>query len=282
MQHQQYAQARLSQPALLILASLAQGPRHVIAVQEAIEQTEGLYIRLVMWMLRLYPSAWRERYEAEMVALLEQHEITFWTVLDLLVGALDARLDPHYRRTLQLLPMQRLQASWKLLASAGIAFWLSLFLWAKMWDTVRYPDPLASSIAIVSIFFAILPFLLVVIVWIVVQAILRKRGWKLLRLLPVALLIFFFSCSHFKMDGSMTCFWPYSLLLWLWWRKVVEPCLSLQGVGKHDRARCSRRSSGCSRCSVSHRQITRTTSLMRKRETADRSWRYISSASPSR
>lgn len=262
MQHQQYAQARLSQPAYFILGCLSYGPRDAVALCEAIEQAEGLYIepgtlyrvlaqleqrgwiagedggerlrryhitalgmfalqqaeakyqrnqeqqernerspglpggkeiimRLVMWMLRLYPPAWRERYEAEMVALLEQHEITFWTVLDLLVGALDARLDPHYRRARQLVPMQGLQASWKWLASAGVAFWLSLFLWAGMWDT-RYPAPLASSIAIASIFFAILPFLLVLSVWIVVQAILRKSAWGFLRLLPVALLILLF------------------------------------------------------------------------------------------
>jgi len=38
-------------------------------------------MRLVLWILHLYPPAWRERYEAEMVALLEQHAITLWTGL---------------------------------------------------------------------------------------------------------------------------------------------------------------------------------------------------------
>jgi DNA-binding PadR family transcriptional regulator len=33
-------------------------------------------MRLVLWLLRLYPLAWRKRYETEMVALLEQHQIT--------------------------------------------------------------------------------------------------------------------------------------------------------------------------------------------------------------
>jgi DNA-binding PadR family transcriptional regulator len=141
MQHQQYAQARLSQPAYFILGCLSHGPRDAVALCEAIEQAESLYIepgtlcrvlaqleqrgriagddggerlrryhitalgmlalqqaeakyqrnqeqqeqnerssgllggkeiimRLVMWMLRLYPPAWRERYEAEMAALL--------------------------------------------------------------------------------------------------------------------------------------------------------------------------------------------------------------------
>jgi hypothetical protein len=44
------------------------------------------------WLLLLYPRAWRERYEAEMVAVLEQHHITLKTLGDLLLGALDAHL----------------------------------------------------------------------------------------------------------------------------------------------------------------------------------------------
>ncbi|GLV12968.1 hypothetical protein Heshes_06520 [Alicyclobacillus hesperidum] len=45
------------------------------------------------WLLRLYPRAWRERYEEEMLALLEQHKITPATVVDLLIGAIDANLN---------------------------------------------------------------------------------------------------------------------------------------------------------------------------------------------
>jgi hypothetical protein len=49
------------------------------------------------WILYFYPQGWRERYEEEMVALLEQHDVTLATHFDLLLGALDARLDPSYR-----------------------------------------------------------------------------------------------------------------------------------------------------------------------------------------
>lgn len=45
------------------------------------------------WLLRLYPRVWRERYEAEMVAVLEQYHITLKTLVDLLLGALDAHLE---------------------------------------------------------------------------------------------------------------------------------------------------------------------------------------------
>lgn len=45
------------------------------------------------WLLKLYPHVWRERYEDEMLAVLEEHKITPATVLDLLIGAFDANLN---------------------------------------------------------------------------------------------------------------------------------------------------------------------------------------------
>jgi hypothetical protein len=96
-------------------------------------------MRLVLWILRLYPPIWRERYETEMAALLEQHHITLWTVLDLLVGALDARLDPHYRRVRQLLLLRRFRISWQLAIAAFVAFWIALLPW--FWLSVLGIDP---------------------------------------------------------------------------------------------------------------------------------------------
>ena len=43
-------------------------------------------------LLRLYPGAWRDRYEAEVLAVLDQLELGPRARLDLLRGALDARL----------------------------------------------------------------------------------------------------------------------------------------------------------------------------------------------
>jgi DNA-binding PadR family transcriptional regulator len=92
---------QITAPGLLAIER-AETQQHKVKLQEGWypdwRTGTEIIMRLVLWILRLYPPAWRERYEAEMVALLEQHQITFWTVLDLLVGALDARLDPHYRR----------------------------------------------------------------------------------------------------------------------------------------------------------------------------------------
>jgi hypothetical protein len=43
------------------------------------------------WLLRLYPAAWRARYGEEFAALLDLAPLSLWTVLDILLGALDAR-----------------------------------------------------------------------------------------------------------------------------------------------------------------------------------------------
>src|SRR5215469_7739029 len=53
-------------------------------------------MKIVTWILNFYPHRWRERYQEEMLAVLEQHTISLVTLLDLLLGALDARLDPAY------------------------------------------------------------------------------------------------------------------------------------------------------------------------------------------
>jgi hypothetical protein len=47
------------------------------------------------WLVRLYPRAWRERYEEEFVAMLEQRPMSLADALDVVLGALDAHLDPQ-------------------------------------------------------------------------------------------------------------------------------------------------------------------------------------------
>jgi len=42
------------------------------------------------WLLKLYPPAWRRRYEEEMAALLEEQRAGTRTVVDLIRGAADA------------------------------------------------------------------------------------------------------------------------------------------------------------------------------------------------
>jgi hypothetical protein len=67
---------------------------------------QSTYQMLSLWLLRLYPRRWRGRYEAEVHALLEAHEIRLRTLVDLLIGALDARLDPAYAQERSVLTMR--------------------------------------------------------------------------------------------------------------------------------------------------------------------------------
>lgn len=47
------------------------------------------------WLVRLYPRRWRKRYGGELEAMLEQTSPTPRIMLDLVGGALDARLHPQ-------------------------------------------------------------------------------------------------------------------------------------------------------------------------------------------
>jgi len=49
-------------------------------------------VRLACGIVRLYPAAWRARYEDEVTLVLRQSHVTGWTMLDIVLGALDARL----------------------------------------------------------------------------------------------------------------------------------------------------------------------------------------------
>jgi hypothetical protein len=49
-----------------------------------------------IWLLRLYPRAWRDRYEDEFAALLEQCPFSWGDLLDIIVGAIDAHMHPCF------------------------------------------------------------------------------------------------------------------------------------------------------------------------------------------
>jgi hypothetical protein len=47
------------------------------------------------WLLGMYPKAWRDRYGHELLEILEGQHMTPGTILDIVAGALDARLHPR-------------------------------------------------------------------------------------------------------------------------------------------------------------------------------------------
>jgi hypothetical protein len=56
-------------------------------------------MKTTKYLLRLYPRTWRERYEEEFLAMLDQRPVSFLDGIDLFFGALDAQLHPHLGTT---------------------------------------------------------------------------------------------------------------------------------------------------------------------------------------
>lgn len=83
-------------------------------------------------LLRLYPPAWRERYQDEVEALLDQHAVTLVTILDLFWGALDARLDPAFTSERMFRPMSRLRTSMIVVFCAYAAFTLGFLAFQRL------------------------------------------------------------------------------------------------------------------------------------------------------
>jgi hypothetical protein len=105
-------------------------------------------MKIVTWVLNFYPHRWRERYQEEMLAVLEQHTISLVTLLDLLLGALDAHLDPAYR-TKEGFVFHRLRdtRTLSLIYICGLSIFLfSATLWTALNGSLAFQDnPLGSG-----------------------------------------------------------------------------------------------------------------------------------------
>jgi hypothetical protein len=101
------------------------------------QEIRPTYQSLALWLLRLYPRRWRGRYEVEVRALLEVHEIRLRTAVDLLIGALDARLDPAYAQERSVLTMRSPRFTTVALFGAFALFGIALML---MVGTLLDPD----------------------------------------------------------------------------------------------------------------------------------------------
>src|SRR5579859_5161347 len=82
------------------------------------------------WLLRLYPSAWRERYGDEFAALLEAQPTSVALVLDVMRAALDARWLATTGRVTHMLT--RLRATTITIFCAYIAFVVAGMGYQKM------------------------------------------------------------------------------------------------------------------------------------------------------
>ena len=101
-------------------------------------------------LVRLYPRAWRDRYEAEFLALLEARPPTPRDRLDLVRGAVDARLHPEVPGSgARAEARRRVPVAVALAAVAGVAWlaWLGLGLAEfRGWD-----GPMPSNAAAIAV-----------------------------------------------------------------------------------------------------------------------------------
>jgi hypothetical protein len=77
------------------------------------------------WLVRLYPAGWRERYEDEFVATLEDARLSLTDYADILLGALDARLFFRDATERTLTMLTRLRAANVAVFCSWIAFVLA-------------------------------------------------------------------------------------------------------------------------------------------------------------
>src|SRR5579864_8547288 len=169
-----------------------------------------------LWARRIlccYPRAWRERYEREMEQVLLSHAATFWTLLDLLVGALDARLHPD------LLPRRITTMVYRLRTSEIVVF-CAFVAYSVAWFAVRFVrDPIPVWEQVVQVHPEIRTTLLAVdsvgvmallalaigavpIVYVVLRNAFRDRQWRLLGLLAIPLLALTILFSYALLAGE--------------------------------------------------------------------------------
>ena len=100
---------------------------------------------LSLQLLYLYPRAWRNRYSDEVASVLAEHHVTYWTALDIALGALDAHLHGD------LLP-RRLTSMAHRIRSSEITIFCAFVLFCIAWlplSLVRNPIPVWEAAATV-------------------------------------------------------------------------------------------------------------------------------------
>jgi len=93
----------------------------------------GKFDGLARLLVGCHPPAWRRRYAAEVLAVLDQHEVTARTVLNLWVSAVSAQLDPAWRSRADLGPFWR-HVRQAALGVAAVAGALTLIVGCMAWQ----------------------------------------------------------------------------------------------------------------------------------------------------
>ncbi len=166
------------------------------------------------WMIRLYPLAWRERYAAEFMALLEQHKPTILTFFDIAFNALNAHMDPTSWSERSFHPMnifKRLGRSTGIIFLAFIAMLLSYVIFLSslgdIFDWIIRHNPFTDFISRhISGLMDLQLAILLICMLLVSSALAFQKGstsskyWKFVPLILVLFstvnAIFYFGCTY--------------------------------------------------------------------------------------
>jgi WD40 repeat protein len=115
--------------------------------------TPELAARLSRFLVRCYPPRWRQRYADELLAVLDQHQPTARTVLNLWAGAVSAHLDPAWRtgRHPAILLRHRARIAARVLTGIAsvllvFALGISLLAWRDEQGNAGPPMPLSDGV----------------------------------------------------------------------------------------------------------------------------------------
>lgn len=172
------------------------------------------------WLLRLYPTAWRARYGEEFAALLDDYPLTLFSLLDVLLGALDAHIAPLDTdgRILRMLHRPRRTAI--VVFCAYIAFVLAGMSYQQsIEDDLRTLNGLHPDISLAyHVVFFVAPLSLLAILaggapigLVAILRALRNRRWDILALFAVP---------------------PVALAVWIGWTLVMVNVIAPANAGQ--------------------------------------------------
>lgn len=106
------------------------------------------YLRCARYLVKCYPTSWRERYSEEMLLLLEDFPPTFRTVINLLFHLVDAYTHAHLLNERFPPILQRIRSSELAIYSSAVIFLLAWFLSIDAASTLYgYSQDLRSALS---------------------------------------------------------------------------------------------------------------------------------------
>ena len=173
------------------------------------------YMGAALLLIRLYPRAWRERYQEEMEEVLQQHSVRLMTLFDMMVGALDVHMHADLQPERIYSMAHKLRVSAIAVFCAFLLFALAFIALEQIVDPRALFNAVASSHADLQVAFttivvsAEIAFLamaiggLVILLTAIAKAIMARRRDVLARFGSAILLLMLFVAASLALQGFL-------------------------------------------------------------------------------